>query len=73
MKDKHLTALQDMINESLSAHALAQWNDPKTRGTIAELIVKKFAKYMKDQEDLDKLGMTEEDATIPPSALGREG
>ena len=72
MKDKHLTALQGMINESLSAHILAQWNDPKTRNTIASLITKKFAKYMKDQEELAKSGMTEEDAMIPPSALGRE-
>ena len=71
MKDKHLTALQGMINESLSAHALAQWNDPKTRDTIATLLVKKFAKYMKDQEELAKSGMTEEDAPIPVGVLGK--
>ena len=72
MKDKYLEALQNIINESLSAHVLAKWDDSKTRDTIASLIVKKFAKYMKDQKELDKLGMTEEDAMIPPSALGIE-
>lgn len=73
MKDKYLKALQDIINESLSAHVLAQWNNPKTRDTIANLIVKKFAKYIESQESLEKLGMTEEEAMIPPSALGKEG
>ena len=71
MEDKHLAALQGMINESLSAHILAQWNDPKTRNTIASLITKKFAKYMKDQEELAKSGMTEADATIPVGVLGK--
>ena len=32
--------------------------------------MKKFAKYMKTQEELEKLGMTEEDAMIPPGGLG---
>ena len=72
MKDKYLEALQDIIYESLSAHVLAKWDDSKTRNTIAKLIVKKFAKYIKNQEDLDKLGMSEEDAMIPPGTLGRE-
>ena len=72
MEDKYLKALQAIINESLSAHVLAKWDNPKTRDTIAELIVKKFAKYIKNQEDLDKLGMSEEDAMIPPGTLGRE-
>ena len=72
MKDNYLKALQDIIYESLSAHALAKWDNPKTRDTIANLIVKKFAKYIKNQEDLDKLGMTEADAMIPPGTLGRE-
>ena len=61
-----------MIYESLSAHVLAKWDNSKTRKTIAELIVKKFAKYIKNQEDLDKLGMSEEEAMIPPGTLGRE-
>ena len=73
MKDKYLKALQDIIYESLSAHALAKWDNPKTRDTIANLIVKKFAKYIESQESLEKLGMTEEEAMIPPSALGKEG
>ena len=49
MKDKYLEALQNMIYESLSAHVLAKWDSSKTRHTISKLIVKKFAKYMKNE------------------------
>ena len=59
-----------MIEESLNAHRMANWDSPTARKTIAGLLMKKFAKYMKDQEDLEKLGMTEEDAMIPPGGLG---
>ena len=70
MKKKHLIALRRMIEESLSAHRIANWDSPTARKTIAELLVKKFAKYMKTQKELEKLGMTEEDAMIPPGGLG---
>ena len=70
MKKKHLIALREMIEESLSAHKIANWDSPTARKTIAGLLMKKFAKYMKTQEELEKLGMTEEDAMIPPGGLG---
>ena len=70
MKKKHLIALRRMIEESLSAHRIANWDSPTARKTIAELLVKKFAKYIEQQEELEKLGLTEQDCTIPPNALG---
>ena len=50
---------------------MADWSDKKVVEIVAENITKKFARYIKEQEDLDKLGMTEEDAMIPPGNLGR--
>ena len=70
MKKKHLIALREMIEHSFSAHKMANWNDLSARKTVAGLLMKKFAKYMKTQEELEKLGMTEEDAMIPPGGLG---
>mgnify|MGYP001191110928 CR=1 FL=1 len=70
MKKKHLIVLREMIEHSFSAHKMANWNDLSARKTVAGLLMKKFAKYMRDQEDLEKLGMTEEDAMIPPGGLG---
>ena len=32
----------------------------------------RFSKYMKDQENLESTGLTEEDCMIPPGGLGRE-
>ena len=37
---------------------------------IAELLVKKFTKYIEQQEELERLGLTEQDCTVPPNALG---
>ena len=70
MKKKHLVELRKMIEESLNAHKIANWDSPTARKTIAELLVKKFAKYIEQQEELEKLGLTEQDCTIPPNALG---
>ena len=70
MKKKHQTALGNMIKESLNAHKMANWNDSTVRETIAKLLVKKFAMYMKQQKELKKLGLTEQDCMIPPNALG---
>ena len=70
MKEKYLKELKHMIEESLNAHKMADWNSPAARKTIAELLVKKFAKYIEQQEELEKLGLTEQDCTIPPNALG---
>ena len=70
MKKKHLIVLREMIEHSFSAHKMANWSEATARKTVAGLLMKKFAKYMKEQEELEKLGMTEEDAMIPPGGLG---
>ena len=70
MKEKYLKELKHMIEESLNAHKIANWDSPTARKTIAELLVKKFAKYVEQQEELEELGLTEQDCTIPPNALG---
>ena len=72
MKKKHLVSLISLIKESLSAHKMADWNDKKVVELVAEIITKKFARYMKEQEGLERLGKTEEDYMIPPGGLGRE-
>ena len=71
MKKKHLVRLISIIKNSLSAHKMADWGDIKVVEIVAENIIKKFARYMKDQEGLESFGMTEEDAMIPPGNLGR--
>ena len=71
MKKRHLVSLIRIIKDLLSAHKMADWSDKKVVEIVAENITKKFAKYMKEQEGLDKLGMTEEEAMIPPGNLGR--
>ena len=70
MKEKHLKELKYIIEESLNAHKMADWNSPAARKTIAELLVKKFTKYIEQQEELERLGLTEQDCTVPPNALG---
>ena len=71
MKKRYLVSLIRIIKDSLSAHKNADWSDRKVVEIVAENITKKFSKYMKEQEGLDKLGMTEEEAMIPPGNLGR--
>ena len=71
MKKRHLVSLIRIIKDLLSAHKMADWSDRKVVEIVAENITKKFAKYMKEQEGLESLGMTEEDAMIPPGNLGR--
>ena len=71
MKKRHLVSLIRIIKDLLSAHKMADWSDKKVIEIVAENITKKFSKYMKEQEGLDKLGMTEEEAMIPPGNLGR--
>tara|TARA_R110002167_G_scaffold305281_1_gene509441 strand:- start:505 stop:720 length:216 start_codon:yes stop_codon:yes gene_type:complete len=71
MKKRHLVKLVTIIKDSLAAHRMADWDDKKVSETVAEIITKKFAKYMKEQEELESLGMTEEEAMIPPGNLGR--
>ena len=71
MKKKHLVSLIRIIKDSLAAHRMADWDDKKVSETVAGVITKKFAKYIKEQEELESLGMTEEEAMIPPGNLGR--
>ena len=71
MKKRHLVSLISIIKNSLAAHKMADCDDKKVSETVAEVITKKFAKYMKEQEELESLGMTEEEAMIPPGNLGR--
>ena len=71
MKKRHLVSLIRIIKDLLSAQKMADWSDKKVVEIVAENITKKFSKYMKEQEGLESLGMTEEEAMIPPGNLGR--
>ena len=71
MKKKHLVSLVSLIKESLFAHKMADWNDKKVIELVAEIITKRFARYIKEQESLERLGKTEEDYMIPPGGLNR--
>ena len=71
MKKRHLVSLIRIIKDSLSAHRIADWSNKKVVEIVAESITKKFARYMKDQEGLERLGKTEEDYMIPPGGLNR--
>ena len=72
MKKRHLVKLVTIIKDSLSAHRMANWDDKKVSETVAEVITKRFAKYIKTQEGLERLGKSEEDFMIPPNGLGQE-
>ena len=71
MKKKHFVSLISTIKDSLYAHRMADWNDKKVVETVAETITKKFARYIKDQEDLERIGKTEEDFLAPPNGLNQ--
>ena len=72
MKKRHLVKLRGMIQSSLDAHKMANWSSMTARSTIAGMIMVKFSKYIKEQEELEAAGLTEEDCMIPPGNLGRE-
>jgi hypothetical protein len=72
MKKRHLVKLRHMIQGSLEAHKMANWSSMTARSTIAGMIMVKFSKYIKEQEELEAAGLTEEDCMIPPGNLGRE-
>ena len=71
MKKRHLVSLIRIIKDSLSAHRIADWSDKKVVEIVAENITKKFSKYIKEQEDLERLGKTQEEFMIPPNGLNR--
>ena len=71
MKKKHFVSLILIIKDSLHAHRMADWNDKNVVETVAETITKKFARYIKDQEGLARIGKTEEDFLAPPNGLNQ--
>ena len=71
MKKRHFVSLISTIKESLSAHKNADLSDKNVVETVAEIITKKFARYIKEQEDLERMGKTQEEFTIPPNGLNR--
>ena len=71
MKKRHLVSLVTIIKDCLHAHSRANWDDKNVVETVAEVITKKFAKYMKEQEGLEKMGKTEEDFLAPPNGLNQ--
>jgi len=72
MKKRHLVSLVTIIKDCLHAHSRANWDDKVVVETVSEVITKKFANYMKDQEGLESLNMSEEDCMIPPNGLGQD-
>ena len=71
MKKRHFVSLISTIKEYLSAHKNADWSDKNVVETVAEIITKKFARYIKEQEDLERMGKTQEEFMIPPNGLNR--
>tara|TARA_R100000900_G_C3305817_1_gene158740 strand:+ start:58 stop:273 length:216 start_codon:yes stop_codon:yes gene_type:complete len=71
MKKRHLVSLVTIIKDNLYAYRKANWESKDVVETVSEIITKRFAKYMKDQEDLDKIGKTEEDYLAPPNGLNQ--
>ena len=51
MKKKHLVELIDIITTALDAHKMADWGNKSARDLIAGLMVKRFADYMKAEEN----------------------
>jgi hypothetical protein len=56
VKKRHFISLVTMIKDSLHAHRMADWSNKNVAETVAEIITKKFAKYIKEQEGLEKNG-----------------
>ena len=71
MKKRHLVSLVTIIKDNLYAYRKANWESKDVVETVSEIITKRFAKYMKDQEDLDRMGKTEEDYFAPPNGLNQ--
>ena len=71
MKKKHLVTLVRIIKDNLYAYRKADWDNKDVVETVSEVITKKFANYMKEQEGLERMGKTEQDFMIPPGGLNR--
>ena len=46
MKNEDLKELKKIINESLSAHQRANWENTEAREIIVNVMIKKFKKYL---------------------------
>ena len=46
LKPAHLEKLKDIMEQSLSAHRRAKWENIEARKTIIKLIIKKFMDYL---------------------------
>ena len=53
MKKRHLVSLVTIIKDNLYAYRKANWEDKDVVETVSEVITKRFAKYIKEQEDLE--------------------
>jgi ribosomal protein S8 len=71
MKKRHLVSLVVIVKDTLHAFKNADWHNKNAVETASEVIVKRFAKYMKEQEGLEKMGKTEEDFLAPPNGLNQ--
>jgi len=71
MKKRHFVSLVTIIKDNLYAYRKADWESKDVVETVSELITKKFANYMKDQEGLERIGKTEEDFLAPPNGLNQ--
>ena len=71
MKKRHFVSLVTIIKDNLYAYRKADWESKDVVETVSEVITKRFAKYMKEQEGLEKLGKTEEDYLAPPNGLNQ--
>ena len=71
MKKKHLVTLVRIIKDNLYAYRKADWESKDVVETVSELITKKFANYMIEQEGLEKMVKTEEDFLAPPNGLNQ--
>ena len=71
MKKRHLVSLVTIIKDNLYAYRKANWESKDVVETVSEVITKRFAKYMKEQEGLEKIGKTEEDFLAPPNGLNQ--
>jgi len=71
MKKRHLVSLVTIIKDNLYAYRKANWEDKDVVETVSEVITKRFAKYIKEQEDLEKMGKTEEDFIAPVNGLNQ--
>ena len=50
MKKRHLVTLKEIIQNSLEAHKMADWSNDNARSIVAGIIMKRFSRYMTEEE-----------------------